>query len=86
MYGWTPGITVRGIALEAGTTLGIIAGLLPTGTTTGDGAGATLPTVPGVGAGAGATLGTTITTTGIRHGVALIPVIMLAMLVPAVAM
>lgn len=86
MYGWTPGITVRGIALGAGTTLGTIAGLLPTGIIVGAGDGATIPTTPGVGAGAGATLGTTITTTGIRHGAALIPAIMLAISVLEVAM
>lgn len=85
MYGWTPGITVRGIALGAGTTLGSIAGLLPTGIIVGAGDGVTIPTTPGVGAGAGATHGI-ITTTVTPRGAALIPAIMLAISVLAVAM
>ena len=86
MYGWTPGITTLGIAPGDGTTLGIIVGIRPTGITAGDGAGVTIPTIPGTGDGAGATLGITITTTGIQRGAALIPTIMLATSVHAVAM
>ena len=86
MYGWIPGIIVRGIALGAGTTLGTIAGLLPTGIIVGAGDGATIPTTPGVGAGAGATHGIIITTTVTPRGAALIPAIMLAISVLAVAM
>lgn len=85
MCGWIPGITVRGTALGVGTTLGIIAGTRHTGTTAGDGDGATIPTL-GVGAGAGATPGITITTTGIPLGAVSTTITLLAISVRAAAL
>lgn len=84
MCGWIPGITVRGTALGVGTTLGTIAGTRHTGTTAGDGDGATIPTL-GVGAGAGATPGITITT-GIPLGTVSTTITLLAISVRAAAL
>ena len=87
MCGWTPGITVRGTALGVGTTLGTIAGTRHTGTTAGDGDGATIPTLGvGAGAGAGATPGITITTTGIPLGEVSTTITLLAISVRAAAL
>lgn len=83
MCGWTPGITVRGTALGVGTTLGTIAGTRHTGTTAGDGDGATIPTL---GVGAGATPGITITTTGIPLGAVSTTITLLAISVHAAAL